>query len=103
MEEKKLKKEVKMKAEKPQDQQKLSYEQLNSICSELYQQNQNLQRQLQQANMVNLFKRLDYLFMVLKYESVFKDPDFVNDCIDEIKGAIIVKPEEEVVENKEGN
>ena len=102
MEEKKLKKESKANTEQPQE-QKLSYEQLNNICSELYQQNQNLHRQLQQANMVNMFKRLDYLFMVLKYSSVFKDADFVNACIDEIKDAIIVKPEEDVVENKEGN
>ena len=100
MEEKKLRN---PKAEQPQEQQKLTYEQLNNICSELYQQNQQLQRQLQQANMVNMFKRLDYLFLVLKYEGVFKDPDFVNECIEEIKGAIIVKPEEDVVENKEGN
>lgn len=102
MEEKKLKREPKAKAENPQE-QKLSYEQLNNICSELYQQNQNLHRQLQQANMVNMFKRLDYLFLVLKYESVFKDADFINSCIDEIKDAIILKPEEDVVENKGGN
>ena len=92
MEEKKLK--PKMKAEEGQSQQKLSYEQLNNICSELYQQNQNLLKQLQQANMANMFKRLDYLFLVLRYESVFKDPDFVNNCIDEIKEAMFAKQEE---------
>lgn len=106
MEEKKLKQaksKVEGESSNQEKPQRLSYEQLNNICSELYQQNQNLQRQLQQANMVNMFKRLDYLFLVLKYEGVFKDPDFVNECIDEIKGAIIVKPEDDVVENKEGN
>lgn len=102
MEEKKLKKGSKANTEQPQE-QKFSYEQLNNICSELYQQNQNLHRQLQQANMVNMFKRLDYLFMVLKYNNIFNDEEFVQACIDEIKDAIIVKPEEDVVEDKEGN
>lgn len=69
---------------------KLTYEQLNGACMQLYQQNQNLLKQLQQANMTNLFKRLDYLFQVLKYESVIKDPDFVSSCIEEIKEAMTV-------------
>lgn len=74
--------------------QKLSYEQLNSICSELYQENQKLRRQLQQVNVSNMFKRLDYLFAVLQYESVIKDPEFINSCVEEIKSAMAV-PEEE--------
>lgn len=94
------KKEVKMKAvktENPQDkkQQKLSYEQLNDVCMQLYQQNQKLTQQLQQANMTNMFARLDYLFKVLNYESVIKDSDFINACVAEIKEAMIIKPEED--------
>lgn len=98
MEEKKLKpqlKVVKENKESSENEQKLSYEQLNNACSQLYQQNQHLVKQLQQTNMTNLFKRLDYLFMVLRYESVFKDADFVNDCITEIKEALTVEPEED--------
>lgn len=88
--------------EKKQDNQtgKLSYEQLNDACSQLYQQNQQLIKQVHQLNMANAFKRLDYLFMVLKYESSIKDAEFVGSCIEEIKAALSV-PEEESAE-KEG-
>ena len=51
--------------------QRMTYEQLNEACSQLYQQNQNLLRQLQQANLTNMFKRLDYLFQVLNYRMAF--------------------------------
>jgi len=80
--------------------QKLSYEQLNEACSQLYQQNQNLLRQLQQANLTNMFKRLDYLFNVLNYNSLF-DADFVYDCVKEIKEALTVdQPEEKKIKEE---
>lgn len=74
-------------------QQKLSYEQLNKICGELYQQNQELIKQVRQSNMSNMFRRLDYLFMVLQFENVIKDPEFINSCVEEIKSALTI-PEE---------
>lgn len=84
--------------EKPQmEEQKLTYEQLNEACSQLYQQNQYLQNQLKQANLSNMFKRLDYLFKVLECEKVIKDSEFISSCVDEIKGALSVdssEPEE---------
>jgi hypothetical protein len=95
MEEKKLKAVQKESEEK---QQKLSYEQLNEACAQLYQQNQNLARQLQQANLSNMFKRLDYLFKVVQYENVFGDRAFVDSCILEIQDALTIREEEE---NKE--
>lgn len=73
--------------------QKLTYEQLNEACSQLYQQNQNLLKQLQQANMVNMFKRLDYLFQVLKYNTLFEE-GFVSNCINEIQDAMTIQQEE---------
>lgn len=91
MEEKKLKAVKESPSKENEKYQKLSYEQLNEACAQLYQQNQYLEKQLQQANLTNMFKRLDYLFMVLANESVIKDADFINDCIAEIKEAIIVK------------
>ena len=81
--------------EEPKEDRKLSYEQLNNICSQLYQENQNLNRQLQQLNMANMFKRLDYLFKVLEFEAVIKDPEFLNSCISEIKDAMTIPQEEE--------
>ena len=91
MEEKKLKA---VKGGKEEKEQKLSYEQLNEVCSQLYQQNQNLIKQLQQANATNMFRRLDYLFKVLEFESVIKDSDFINSCVEEIKEAMIIPAEE---------
>lgn len=97
MEEKKLKVAVNNTETAKEGEQKLSYEKLNEVCEQLYQQNQNLVRQLQQANRTLMFRRLDYLFEVVKAESVFKDPEFINTCINEIKEALIIKetPEEE--------
>ena len=96
MEEKKLNKTVEMKAgQDNQDNQKLTYEQLNEACAQLYQQNQVLAKRLQQAEAANMFKRLDYLFMVLNYAPVIKDEEFVGKCVDEIKEAMTVEPSKE--------
>ena len=82
--------------------QKLSYEQLNEICGQLYQQNQNLIKQVQQLNQTNMFKRLDYLFKVAELSmnkndySVFKfQEEFVFKCIAEIQEAMTVPEQEE--------
>lgn len=77
------------------EEQKLTYEQLNDACSQLYQQNQYLQNQLKQANLTNMFKRLDYLFKVLEYNTVFNDPEFIGNCVDEIKDALSIDNTEE--------
>ncbi len=96
MEEKKVK-EVKMKPiqGKGQDKQKLTYEQLNDACNQLFQQNQYLLKQVKELNTINCYKRLDYLFKVVELATTFKDADFVNNCIDEIKEAMTLAPEEE--------
>lgn len=72
---------------------KLTYEQLNQACNQLFLQNQELQRKLEQQTLGNMFKRLDYLFKVVENANVFKDSDFLNSCIDEIKEALTI-PEE---------
>ena len=99
MEEKKTR-QVDMKGNAEEKQQRLSYEQLNDVCSQLYQQNQQLSRQVQQLNMSNMFKRLDYLFQVLNYSSIINDPDFIGDCVSEIKEAMTVRKEEEAKEEE---
>lgn len=73
---------------------KMTYEQLNEACMQLYQQNQTLLKQLQQANLANMFKRLDYLFLVLKNHMLF-DVSFVEKAIEEIQDALTVTREEE--------
>ena len=62
----------------------LSYEELKSVAGQLSQQNQQLNMMLQQANMTNMFKRMDYLFKVLELKDCF-DSEFVITCSDEIK------------------
>ena len=101
MEEKKLKVE-KAGQDNQDNQQKLTYEQLNDACAQLYQQNQVLAKRLQQAELTNMFKRLDYLFEVLNYSPIFKDDEFVGKCADEIKEALTVVPSEEQEEKEEG-
>lgn len=100
MEEKKAK-EVKMntvktsKGQAENVKQRLTYEQLNDACNQLFQQNQQLRKALQEMNEVNMFKRLDYLFKVVELATTFKDSDFVNSCMDEIKEALTVPDDKE--------
>lgn len=77
------------------EQQKLSYEQLHGVANDLYHQNVELNKRLQQADaIIRNFNRLDYLFKVLEFASVIKDADFINDCVDEIKDAIAIRKED---------
>lgn len=82
----------KLPKETTEGQKPLTYEQLTEVCNNLYQQNKELLQKLQQANsIINSFSRLDYLFKVLDHSEVIKDPEFINDVIDEIRDAIIIK------------
>lgn len=85
--------------ENKKEQKKLSYEELQNVASQLSQQNQQLNIMLQQANITNIFKRLDYLFKILENKGCF-DSDFVITCADEIKD-IITGPVEETKEEEE--
>ena len=69
---------------------KLSYEELEKAANELLMQNQQLYTELQKANMANVFKRLDYLFKVVEFNTVF-DTEFVNSCTSEIKDMMTIK------------
>lgn len=89
MEEKKLKASVKEgKEKKAAVDQKLTYEQLNNVCNQLFQQNQQLRKKLEETGSALSLKRLDYLFKVIENVSVFGDGDFINSCVDEIKEAL---------------
>lgn len=69
--------------EENKETKKLSYEDLENVCHQLSEQSQTLYRKLQEANMSNMFKRLDYLFAVVENEGAFPE-DFVKKCVDEI-------------------
>lgn len=77
-----------------------TYEELNSYCLQLFNQNKQLVEQLRQKELANLFKRLDYLFLVLRNKDSF-NADFVGNCAEEIQGALVMPdaPEEESKEN----
>lgn len=78
---------------------RLSYEQLNQVCNELFQQNQQLVQKVRALSVENSMKRLDYLFKVVELSTQIKDSDFVNQCLDEIKETITI-PEEPAEEKK---
>lgn len=68
-------------------------EQYKQAVEALKSQNTQLIYQLQNANMSNLFKRLDYLFKVVENAAMF-DEIFVEKCIMEIK-ELMTPPEVE--------
>ena len=77
----------------------LSYDELKNVAGQLSQQNQQLNLMLQQANMTNMFKRMDYLFKVLEFQNCF-DSEFVITCSDEIK-ELMTPPVEHEEDRKE--
>ena len=100
-------KEVKMgvvKGENDKNTPKYTYEQLNDICSKLFQENQYLRQQVQQAeNTIRMFNRLNYLLKVVEVNNSqgqwhFSD-DFMNDCMQEIEQAMTLPEEAEEPKN----
>ena len=81
---------------KPQVQrpEKLSYEKLENVAHQLSEQNRQLFAKLQELNMANMFKRLDYLFKVVENGHMFKQ-DFFEKCIAEIESLMTVPEQEE--------
>lgn len=81
--------------------EKMSYEQLEQVAHQLSEQARQLYSQLQQSNMTNMFKRLDYLFKVVENGHMFKQ-DFLEKCIAEIEELMIVPEETEEDSKEEG-
>lgn len=81
---------------KPQVQrpEKMSYEQLENVAHQLSEQNRQLFAKLQELNMANMFKRLDYLFKVIENGHMFKQ-DFLEKCVAEIESIITIPKQEE--------
>lgn len=82
--------------EKPE---KMSYEQLENIAHQLSEQAKQLYARLQEANMANVFKRLDYLFKVVENAHAFNE-EFVTKCVTEIEDLMTVPETEEESEDK---
>jgi len=90
------KKEVEMKKAEQPTREKLTYEQLENVCHQLSEQSRTLYQKLQEAEMTNLFKRLDYLFAVVENSNQFPQ-EFSTKCVKEIMDAMTIpeKTEEE--------
>ena len=75
---------------------KMSYEELEQIAHQLSDQTRQLYAKLQEANMINMFKRLDYLFKVIELPHMFST-EFATACAQEIQDLLTI-PEEKVEE-----
>lgn len=84
-----------------ENKEKLSYEQLEEVARQMEGQLRQVYSKLQDANMHNLFKRLDFLFKVLETEHMFP-LDFVKKCTDEIKSILTIPEEDAPVAKEEG-
>lgn len=94
MEEQKKSKVVDMKGNSTQEKKKLTYEQLNDACNQLYQQNRQLVVRNRELEQFVMNKRLEYLFKVLEFHSMFNN-DFVVSCVEEIEEGMTIKSDEE--------
>ena len=81
-------------------QQKLTYEQLNDACNQLWQQNKQLVARNRELETFAMNKRLDYLFKVLELSNQFSS-DFVENCASEIEQAMTI-PQDIEEHKKEG-
>lgn len=99
MEEQKKLKVASMNGESKQEEKKLTYEQLNDACNQLWQQNKQLAVRNRELESFVMNKRLDFLFKVMEFSSMFSS-DFVVSCTSEIEQAMTIPQEPE--EHKEG-
>lgn len=74
--------------------EKMSYEQLQNVAHQLSEQARTLYTRLQEANMTNMFKRLDYLFKVVENAERFS-MEFTEKCIAEIESMMTVPEDTE--------
>ena len=79
--------------------EKMSYEQLENIAHQLSDQAKQLYAKLQEANMVNMFKRLDYLFKVVENAHAFNE-ECAAKCVAEIEDLMTVPETEEETGDK---
>lgn len=89
--------EMKSQVQRPE---KMSYEQLENVAHQLSEQNRQLFAKLQELNMANMFKRLDYLFKVVENGHMFKQ-DFFEKCIAEIENLMTVPEQEEKIDTED--
>lgn len=72
---------------------KLTYEQLENIAHQLSEQSRVLSQKLQAQDLSNMFKRLDYLFLIIANPTAFPK-DYVYKCVIEIQNLMEIPKEE---------
>ena len=77
-----------------------TYEEVVAENNQIKQQAEAMYRQMQQMNMANIFKRLDYLFNVIKERTAFPQ-EFVEKCTNEIVGLLTIPEEQKQKETKD--
>lgn len=87
MEEQKKNKTLNIVNNNKEEKRKLTYEQLNEACNQLFQQNRQLSMKNRELEQFLINKRMEYLFKVVESSSIFHS-DFVGNCIDEIEEAM---------------
>lgn len=87
---------------------KLNYEELENVChqlsaqaQQLNAQNQQLRMALNEANLSNLYKRLDYLFEVINRDNPYLTVEFKNQCAKEIETLMATSEQSEESDTKE--
>ena len=82
------------------EKKRLTYEQLNDTCNQLWLQNRQLAVKNRELEQFVMNKRLEYLFKVLEYSNNFTS-DFVVSCSNEIEEALTIPQNKK--ENMEGD
>lgn len=77
-----------------------TYEQLKNFVDQLAMQNRALREQVMHLSNEASYKRIEYLFDVLKYNHLFPS-DFVSKCTLEIEEALTIENDNEDADAKE--
>ena len=79
---------------------KLSYEELENVCHQLSAQAQQLSTQnkqlraaLNESNLANLYKRLDYLYLIIDKDNKYLSTEFKEKCAKEFE-TLMASPED---------
>lgn len=87
--------------------EKMSYEQLENTAHQLseqsrnlYMQNQKLMQKLQESNLSNFFKRLEWLWTIINSNTPYVTEEFKQKCGEEFMYNMTLAPESEE-DNKE--
>jgi pyruvate carboxylase len=69
---------------KKESKKELSYQELQTVAVQLSEQNQRLQKSIQELNVTNILNRLTFLFKVVEHKEVFTE-NFSKAVIKEIE------------------